>query len=82
MLYPPGRSSKGLDWEVLGFMVRQVECDTGYPEERDPPEPLTPLEVTHPNRAHHWAWNSDGSPLDPEFEKALRAFLTPPAGSA
>jgi hypothetical protein len=74
-MQPIGRGSKRLDWGVLGFMVGQIQEQSGHPTDSEPPEPLTPFETTHPNRAHHWAWHSDGSPLDPATEEQLRAIL-------
>lgn len=75
-MQPIGRGSKRLDWAVLGLVVAEVQERSGHPTHLDPPESLTPFETTHPNRAHHWAWHGDGSPLDPDHEAQLRALLS------
>ena len=54
-LFPPGRSSTEEDWAALG---RIISCFGA------PPEPLLPIEETHPNSSLMWLWHSDGSPVD------------------
>jgi len=54
-LFPPGRSSTEEDWATMGRIVALIGA---------PPEPLIPIEESHPNSALMWLWHSDSSPVD------------------
>ena len=75
-LYPRGRGSTKSDWSMLGYMTAVAQDLTGYPRDAPPIEPLTPLDTTHPNRVHHWAWHSDGSPIDPGISSSMQNVLS------
>lgn len=62
-LQPVGRGSTTEDWSALGFFLAEITALTGYAGR--PPDPLTPIATTNPNSVLHWAWHSDGSPIDP-----------------
>jgi len=79
-LVPFGRGSTEKDWRVLGSMLSLVVKGSGYPAERPMPEPLTPIETTHPNATLHWMWHADGSAVDPmvrDMTAAILAAMTP-----
>lgn len=79
-LFPFGRGSSERDWQVLGSMLALIVKSTGYPAERPMPEPLTPIETTHPNATLHWMWHADGSEVDPmilEMTAAILSAMTP-----
>jgi len=74
MLFPPGRSSSSEDWKKLGKLLAQVCHLIGYPGE-EAPDPITPIESTHPNLALHWHMHSDGSPIEERALAAMREFF-------
>ena len=75
-LFPPGRSSTSPDWRNLGTIVAAIVHATGYPEDRPLPEPVLPLESTHPNSTMHWMWHADGSAVSEEVLKGTAAVLS------
>ena len=60
-LYPLGRGSTEKDWDVLGAVVGNIVMATGN---KNPVEPLVPIDEVHPNASMHWMWHSDGSAVD------------------
>jgi hypothetical protein len=76
MLFPKGRSSTEQDWEDLGYLIAGVVGRSGYPTNGPDVHPLTPFETTNPNSVHHWAWHTDGTPLDPAALQALKEMMS------
>lgn len=73
-LHPQGRSSVGDDWRNLGRIVESVVMHSGAPDGTGP-DPVIPMEETHPNAAHHWCWHNDGSPVSEQALTLLRETL-------
>ena len=74
-LDPLGRGSTEEDWRVLGAIVAVVTGLSGYPKEAALPEAIPPIDGPYPNRAFHWSWHSDGSPVSEEYLETMRTFL-------
>jgi hypothetical protein len=74
-LVPFGRGSSEKDWQVLGSMLALVVKGSGYPATQMP-DPLTPIETTHPNATLHWMWHADGSEVDPMVREMIAAVLS------
>jgi len=77
-LEPLGRGSTEHDWQVLGTIVATLTVLSGYPREAAPPEAIPPVDGPHPNRAFHWSWHADGSPVSAEYLDTMRRFLARP----
>lgn len=73
VLVPRGRSSTEADWETLGRLSFSIVQASGCADVQEILDGiLTPLETTHPNAVHHWAWHPDSSPLDPEAVRQMK----------
>lgn len=52
-LSPYGRGSTELDWERIGEIIAAFAGELGHE-----PDLLTPLQTTHPNASHYWAFGA------------------------
>ena len=60
---------------VTALVEKALATASGWQQDAAPPL-LTPFESTHPNRAHHWHWHSDGTAINPVLERAMRDALS------
>lgn len=78
MLVPAGRSSEDHDWRFLGQAIGVLARTT------EPPPFVTPIETTHPNAVHHWAWTPTGYDIAQKARESLAVLhpdlAAPPEG--
>lgn len=77
-LDPLGRGSTETDWQVLGAIVAAITGLSGHPRTSSMPEAMPPIDGPNPNRAFHWSWHADGSPVLESYLATMREFLALP----